>query len=267
MKKLFALLMAAMLLMTCAAASAATLQQVKDAGEIVMGTSPDFPPYENLVIDVMTGAEGYEGIEIDIMNKVAEKLGVTLKIVPIDFDAVLPGVQTGIYDIGVSGFTVTPERQKSVLFSKVYYVEGIVIVVPEGSAITGAADLVGKQIAVQSGTTAEALCTEAGYSINPYKANVDAELALVNNSVDAWIIDKGVAMRMVKAYNDEKTGTTLKILEEPVSEEPYAFAFQFGSEDLVEAINAILKDMIESGEMAEIFAKNGNDAYIAPAAE
>ena len=264
MKKLFAMILAAALMLSVCVASAASLADVQANGVLVMGTSPDFPPYENLEIDVMTGAQTYVGIEIDIMNKVAEKLGVTLDIKPVDFDAVLPGVQTGIYDIGVSGFTVTPERQESVLFSKVYYMEGIVIVVPEGSAIAGPNDLQGKLIAVQSGTTAEALCVEQGYTINAYKQNVDAELALINGSVDAWVIDKGVASRMVAAYNEEAMGAKLSMLAEPLTEEPYAFAFALGSDDLANAVNTVLEEMITSGEMAQIFADNGNDAYIAP---
>ena len=264
MKKLCAMILTLAMLLTVCAASAASLSDVQANGVLVMGTSPDFPPYENLEIDVMTGEMNYVGIEIDIMNKVAEKLGVQLDIRPVDFDAVLPGVQTGIYDIGVSGFTVTPERQESVLFSEVYYMEGIAIVVKEGSTIAGADDLQGKLIAVQSGTTAEQLCIENGYTINAYKQNVDAELALVNNSVDAWVIDKGVALRMIASYNEESTGTKLVMLEEPLTEEPYAFAFALGSDDLADAVNAILSEMIESGEMAAIFAANGNDAYIAP---
>ena len=265
MKKLFAMLLCAVMALSFGAASAANLADVQASGVLVMGTSPDFPPYENLEIDVMTGEQSYVGIEIDIMNRVAERLGVRLDIRPVDFDAVLPGVQTGIYDIGVSGFTVTPERQESVLFSQVYYMEGIVIVVPEGSSITCADDLEGKLIAVQSGTTAEALCVENGYSINAYKQNVDAELALVNGSVDAWVIDKGVALRMVASFNEESMGAQLTILEEPLTEEPYAFAFALGSDDLAAAVNEVLADLISSGEMAEIFAANGNDAYIAPA--
>ena len=262
MKKLLSLCLTLSLMLCAVSASAATLEDVQAAGKIVMSSSPDFPPFENLVVDVQTGAEGYEGIEIDIMNKVVEALGVTLDVKATDFDFVLTDVQNGAADIGVSGFTVTEERKKNVLFSDVYYLAAQVIVVVEGSAIQSAADLSGKLIAVQSGTTAEALCLEEGYNIQAYKANVDAELALVNNSVDAWVIDNTVAKRMVQEYN-QAGGKTLVILDEPMTEEPYAFAFAFGSETLVDAVNVVLNDLMTSGEMAAIFEKYG-EAYEVP---
>ena len=264
MKKLFAMILA-LAMLTVSAASAATLQAVQDAGVLVMGTSPDFPPYENLVIDPVTGEEAYEGIEIDIMNLVAEKLGVTLDIKPIDFDSVLPGVQTGTYDIGVSGFTVTDERKKNVDFSDVYYIAAQVIVVLPDSEIKSSADLEGKTVAVQSGTTAAETCFEAGYNVQEYKANVDAELALVNKSVDAWVIDSTTAARMVAEYQ-QSTGNELVILEEALTEEPYAFAFQKGSETLITEINTVLQDLMASGQIGEIFAKYDTE-YSVPAVD
>lgn len=230
----------------------------QETKKLVMGTSPDFPPYESM------DGDKYVGIEIDIMNKVADRLGYELEIVAVDFDSVLPGVQTGTYDIGVSGFTVTEERKQNVLFSDVYYVEGIAIVVPEGSEITGIADLEGKKVAVQSGTTAESLCTENGYDINSYKNNVEAEQALATGSVDAWVIDKGVGLRMISAYN-ESNETRLVMLDEALSEEPYAFAFKLGNTELADQVNGVIQELISSGEMESIFAANGLEGYVAPA--
>ncbi len=226
--------------------------------KLVMGTSPDFPPYES-----MNGTE-YVGIEIDIMKKVAEKLGYELEIQPVDFDSVLPGVQTGTYDIGVSGFTVTEERKKNVLFSDVYYIEGIAIVVKEGSDIKGVADLEGKKVAVQSGTTAESLCTENGYKLSSFKNNVEAEQALATGTVDAWVIDKGVGMRMIAAYNAENAANQLVMLSEAITEEPYAFAFKLGNTELANKVNGVIQELITSGEMEKIFASNGIEGYIAP---
>ena len=102
------------------------LAVVKNAGKLVIATSPDFPPFENL--------EGGKvvGIEIDIMNIICEKLGVELVIEQMNFDAVLPGIQANKFDVGVSGITVTPEREKTTLFSLPYYNAAQVIVVKEG---------------------------------------------------------------------------------------------------------------------------------------
>ena len=265
MKKLVSLLLALAMALSAVSAFAATLDEVQAAGKIVMSSSPDFPPFENLVVDIGTGAVDYEGIEIDIMNIVAEKLGVTLDIKPTDFDFVLTDVANGAADIGVSGFTVTEHRKQNVLFSDVYYLAAQVVVVTEDSPIAAVADLAGKKVAVQSGTTAEVLCLEAGYDMSAFKANVDAELALVKVSVDAWVIDNTVAKRMVEEYN-QTGGAQLKILEEPLTEEPYAFAFAFGSETLVDAVNAVLGDLMASGDMAAIFEAYG-EAYEVPAAQ
>ena len=125
---------------------------------------------------------------------------------------------------------------------------------PEGSAIQGKADLEGKMISVQSGTTAELYCLQNGYSIDAYKANVDAELAVLNGTVDAWVIDDLTAAEMVKA-NNAAGGSQLTILSEAMTTEPYAFAFAFGSEDLVAKINEIQAELIKDGTVAGLFEK------------
>lgn len=119
-----------------------TVDDIKKAGELVIATSPDFPPFEELKSN---GA--VEGIEIDIMNIICEKLGVTLKIEQMDFDSVLPGVQAGKYDVGVSGISVTEKRQKNTLFTDPYCLAAQAIVVTDGSSIKSKADLTGKTIA------------------------------------------------------------------------------------------------------------------------
>ncbi len=83
--------------------------------KLVVATSPDFPPFESL--------EGGEvvGIEVDILKLIAEKLGMELDIQQMDFDSVIPGVQAGKFDVGMSGITVTDKRKENVDFSSVYF--------------------------------------------------------------------------------------------------------------------------------------------------
>jgi hypothetical protein len=107
----------------------------------------------------------------------------------MDFEAVLPGVTAGKFDLGVSGISVTDQRKKNALFTDPYCLAAQAIVVVEGSPITSKADLDGKKISVQTGTTAETFCMGNGYDVSPFAANADAELALVNGKVDAWVID------------------------------------------------------------------------------
>ncbi len=251
MKKLLAALLALCMILTMAACGTkgSPLKKLQKAGKLVIATSPDFPPFESL-----SGDGTVEGIEIDILNEVCQQLGLTLEIQQMDFDSVLPGVQAGKYDMGVSGISVTEKRQKNVLFTDPYCLAAQAIVVKEGSPITGKADLTGKTVAVQTGTTAESFCMENGYTVNAYAANNDAQSALLQGKVDAWVIDDLTAADMVKVYNAQG-GDQLVILSEAMTTEPYAFAMAFGSEDTIAAINGVLNTMLSDGTIAGIFEK------------
>lgn len=257
MKKIISMILSAALLccvafsLTSCGPKGKTLAEVLEAGELVVATSPDFPPFENL--------EGGEvvGIEVEIMALICEELGVDFVIEQMDFDSVLPGIQAGKFDCGMSGITVTPDREKNVLFADVYYIAAQAIVVPADSDIDSKADLEGKKVSVQEGTTAEDFCLDEGYEVKGFKANSDAKNEMTSGRVDAWVVDNLTAKEMC-ASDD-----TVKILDEFMTEEPYAFAFTFGSEDLVEAINDILADLIADGTVAAIFEEYGV-AYEAP---
>ena len=226
-----------------------TLDEVKAAGQLVIATSPDFPPFESL-----DGSGNVSGIEIDIMNIICEKLGVKLVIKQMSFESVLPGVQAGKFDVGVSGITVTEKRLKNALFTDPYCMAAQAIVVTADSPIKSKADLAGKKVSVQTGTTAESFCNENGYNVLAYEANSDAEAAVLGGKVDAWVIDDLTAKDMVDAYNAEHPGA-LVILSDAMTTEPYAFGFAFGSEDLVAEVNKIVKELVDSGEIQKIFEK------------
>lgn len=262
MKKFIALALA-LVMLTCALAGCAskgtTLADIQKAGKLTIATSPDFPPFEYLA-----DAGTVEGIEIDIMNAVCAKLGVELDIQQVDFDSVLPGVQAGKYHMGASGISVTPDRAKNVLFTDAYCLAAQAIVVKNGSSITGKADLTGKTIAVQTGTTAESYAMDNGYTVSAFTANSDAQAALLTDKVDAWVIDDLTAAEMVAEYNATNPGA-LVILSEALTTEPYAFAFKLGSDELVKEINTIINEMVASGQIADIFAKH-NAPYTSPKA-
>ncbi len=254
MKKIIALILCVMTLIclfTACGAKGKTLDEVKAAGKLTVATSPDFPPFESLEGDKVVG------IEVDIMNLIAAELGVELEIIEMDFDAVLLGVQSAKYDCGMSGITASEDRKQNMLFTTPYYNAAQVIVVKAGSDINGKVDLEGKKISVQTGTTADAGCTEAGYDVQAFAANADAKAALTTGKVDAWVVDNLTAQQMVEE------GDGLVILEEKMTEEPYAFAFAFGSEDLVAEIDAILTKLIDNGTIEQIFEQYG-ETYFKP---
>ena len=217
--------------------------------KLVVATSPDFPPFESL--------EGGEvvGIEVDILNKIAEKMGMELDIQQMDFDSVIPGVQAGKFDVGMSGITVTDKRKENVDFSSVYFMAAQAIVVTADSGITGKADLEGKKVSVQTGTTAEEYCMGNGYEVLAFTANNDAAAALTAGKVDAWVVDNEVALAMAPELG-------LTVLDEAMTSEPYAFAFQKGSE-LVAPFNEALDALLADGTIEQIFQQYGV-TYIAP---
>ena len=255
MKKMIALVLALVMvaacLTACGGAKGATLKDVQKAGKLLVATSPDFPPFESLEGDTVVG------IEPDIMKLICDKLGVEAEFVQMDFDSVLIGIQAAKYDCAMSGITVTPDRQKNMLFTDAYYNAAQVIVVAEGSPITGKADLAGKVASVQTGTTAESGCQDEGIEVQAFAANADAKAALTTGKVDAWVVDNLTASQMVEA------GDGLVILEEKLTEEPYAFAFAMGSEDLVAAINEALNELMADGTVEGIFDSYG-EAYMKP---
>ena len=260
MKKTIALILAVVMLALCLTAcgsSEKTVEDIQKKGVLTIATSPDFPPFESLNSD-----GSVQGIEIELMNLICEKLGVELKIEQMDFDSVIAGIQADKFDVGVSGISVTEKRQKNMLFTDPYCLAAQAIVVLKGSDITCKADLEGKKVSVQTGTTAESFCIENGYEVSSFAANSDAELALTTGKVDAWVIDDLTAAEMCAAYNDDN-GDVLIILDEAMTTEPYAFAFAFGSESIVDAINGILKELVADGTVAAIFEKY-DAPYTAP---
>lgn len=252
-RKILTLALAVMMLaglFTGCGSSGTTLQDIQEKGTLVMATSPDFPPFEYL--------EGSEvvGIEVDILNLVAAEMGVTLEIQQMDFDSVIPGVQAGKFDIGASGITATEKRKENVDFSQAYFLASQAIVVAADSPIASKADLDGKTISVQTGTTAEDYCMSQGYEVLAFTANNDAAAALTSGKVDAWVVDNEVAL-VLAAENG------LVVLDEAMTSEPYAFAFAKGSPELVAEFDAILTEMLEDGTVESIFRQYGTP-YVSP---
>lgn len=255
MKKIIALVlvlvMAAAFLTACGG-SGVSLADVQKAGKLVIATSPDFPPFENLENGEVVG------IEIDIMNLICEEMGVELVIEQMDFESVIPGIQAGKFDSGVSGITVTEDRKKNVDFSDPYFLASQAIVVTPDSAITCKADLTGKKISVQTGTTAEEYCMDEGYEVLAFTANNDAASALTSGKADAWVVDNEVAVALAAEQG-------LVVLDEAMTSEPYAFAFPKGSDTLVAEFNKILSQMIADGTIQDIFDAYGV-LYVSPVA-
>jgi len=218
-----------------------------DSKVLVMATNAYFPPYEYY--------EGSEitGIDAEIAKAIADKLGMELQIEDVEFDSIIAGVQSGKFDMGMAGMTVTEERQMSVNFSDPYATGIQVIIVKEDSAITDIDSLYDGDylIGVQQGTTGDIYISEdiGDDAVIRYSKGNDAVLALVSGKVDAVVIDNEPA----KAYVDANPG--LKILETPYTVEDYAICFAKDNEELRDQVNGALKELTEDGTIAAIIEK------------
>ena len=266
MKKILAIMMAMLMLVACFAGcdeepaenNGGTVNEGTETKKLTVATSPDFPPFE-----YYDDNGKVVGIEIDILDLICAELGYELDLQTMNFDAVLAGVSSKKYTVGASGISVTSEREENMLFTTPYCLAAQAIVVKEGSAITSKADLEGKKVSVQLGTTAQDYCTSNGYTVDAYEANADAQTALVTGKVDAWVIDDLTAAEMVAAYNAENADAKLVVLDEAMTTEPYAFALAFGNEELVEEIDKVVNKLVEDGKIEDIFKKY-NAPFISP---
>lgn len=236
------------------AASDTSLADVKKSGKLSIATSPDFPPFESLEGDKVVG------IEIDLLEMIAKKLGVELEVNQMDFDSVLPGIQSGKFNVGVSGITVTEDRKANADFTDPYFLAAQAIIVMNGSDIKSKADLEGKKVSVQTGTTAEEYCMKNGYDVSAFQANNDALSALTSGKVDAWVVDNQTGIAM----SAETNGKTV-VLDEAMTTEPYSFAFKKGSTSLVNEINGYIQGWLKDGTIEKIFEKY-DIPYVSPEA-
>lgn len=244
-KKLLSMaLVATMAFLMFAACSSS--EKKEDDNTLVMATNATFPPYEYV--------EGSEivGIDVEIANAIADKLGMELQIENVEFDSIIAGVASDKYDMGMSGMTVTEERKQSINFSDTYATAKQVIIVPEGSAIQSVDDLSeNTMIGVQQGTTG-ALYAADDYgetAVTNFKSGTDAVQALVAGKVDCVIIDNEPA----KAYVESNSG--LKILDTEYVTEEYAICIAKGNDELLEKVNAALKELKADGTVDSIVNK------------
>lgn len=233
--------------------SAAVESAVLKKDVIVVGTNAEFPPFEYMLDDGVTP----DGFDMALIKEIGKKLGKQVKIENMDFDSVLAAIGNKV-DIAIAGLTVDEERLLQVDFSDTYFTAVQSIIVRENDdRIKSADDLKGKKIGVQLGTTGDYIATDdiEGATVERYKKAITAVLDLVNNRVDAVLIDSATAEALSKANK----GT--KVIKGDFDPEYYAIAIPKGDKALQDAINTalaevkadgtfdkLLKQYVESGE-------------------
>lgn len=214
-------------------------------GVLVMATNAEFAPWEYY--------EGGDivGIDPEIAQAIADKLGMTLEIEDMAFDSIIPAVTSGKADFGAAGMTVDEDRKVFVDFTDTYANASQVIIVKEDSEITGSKDLSDKKIGVQLGTTGDLLATDlAGDSnVERYNKGFEAVQALLQDKIDAVVIDSAPA----NVFVEQNEG--LKVCSEAMSQEEYAIAVAKGNTEMLDKINGALKELKEDGTIDAIMNK------------
>lgn len=233
------------------AAATADITTIAD-GVLTVGTSPDFAPYEFYYIDE-SGNPQLAGFDIALAQRIADNLGLELKVVPMDFDGILMELQNGNIDLGISGFSPSPERAETFDFSDLYYMGGqsFVIRVADKDKYTDYAAFDGLPVGAQTGSIQMGLAEE-----NTPNANIiglpkvtDLINELLSGKLEGAFIETAVAEQYIKNYPD-----LMIAWEVPYDTEGSAIALKKGNDGLREAVNGVIKEVLADGSMDEYIA-------------
>ena len=257
MKKLVAVLLAGVLALGAFAGCGgekSSVESIKKSGKLVMTTNAAFPPFE-----YVSDGDKVVGVDADIAQAIADKLGVELEIQNMDFDACIPAVAGGKVDIVAAGLSVDPERAEQVDFSTNYVDSTEVVVVnaaaPAVTEATGEA-LAGKVVGVQQGNIADLWVSNADNTVPGevmrYTKFAQAGEDLKNSKIDCIVMDELPAKELVASSNG-----ALTILEgDPLFVDQYAIAVQKGNSEMLDVVNSVIKELQDSGKMDEIIASH-----------
>lgn len=256
MKKIISLVMVLVMATAVFSACGSKSSDSKSSGDgkqvLSMATNAEFPPYEYVE------GEDVVGIDVDIAQAIADKLGMELKVDNMNFDSIIPAITSGKDAIGAAGMTVTDERKKNVDFTDSYATGVQVVIVREDSKITDVKDLTTKgadnTIGVQLGTTGDIYCTsdiqDKGFGkVQQFNKGADAVQALVSGKIDCVVIDNQPAKEFVKANKG------LKILDTEYVTEDYAIAVAKDNTELKDKINGALNELKAEGTIQKILDK------------
>jgi polar amino acid transport system substrate-binding protein len=226
------------------------LQKIKDKGELVIGTSPDYPPFE--FIQVVDGKDKTVGFEISVAKEIADALGVKLVIKTMEFDGVIQSVKDGQIDLALSGLTPTAKREKVVDFSNEFFVgkQTVLIHKDDIGKIKSAEDLKGKILGAQMGSIQFDLAnTLVGKEVKVLKATDALALEVSNKHIDALVLSDLTAKKFAETVKNVAVAPFT--FEE--NEEGVAIALAKGNPKLKAKLNAILKELKENGSIDKMY--------------
>jgi ABC-type amino acid transport substrate-binding protein len=231
---------------TTFAQSATSVEEIQARGKLLAGVKFDTPPFGFLGND-----NNPVGFDLDLLSKVADKIGVPVEFVSVTSPTRIPMLVSGNVDVVAASMTHTIERDRTIDFSITYYTGGQALLVKSDSDINGLESLAGKQVAVQQGTTLEANIAAAAPEANliGFKDYNSAWLALVQGRADALTGSLNILQGFAKENPD------YQIVGEIFSTEPFGIGVRQGDSAMRDIVNETLQEMWKSGEYSEIYVK------------
>ena len=227
-----------------------SLQNVLDKGTLVLGLDDSFPP-----MGFRDENNNIVGFDIDVATEVANRMGVELKLQPIEWSTKEMELNTGSVDCLWNGLSIDVERKQAMDLSEPYMTNRMVLVVLNDSEYTDQASLAGKTIGVQNGSTAEKILEESDFAKTigntiGFKDNVTAFMELETKGIDAIFMDEVVANYAITSQNKD-----FKVLEDGLTEEEYAVGFKKGNTALKNEVQKYIDEMKADGTMTQISEK------------
>ena len=271
MKKLFALALAALMVLSMAACSAPAaeetaapateapaaeaaeapaeegpvMKKIKESGKLVVGTEAQYAPYEFKDLDA-----NFVGCDMWLAQQIADSLGVELEIVDMSFAGIIPAVQSGQVDLGIAAFTNTPERAEEIDFSDLYETSAQLLIVKTGNADTYSTKeaLAGQKVGAQKGTIQSQLIQSALPDSELFELEKYPALALEvqNGNIAGLVVDQAVGESLVANSNGELEVSNFEFSAEEASFGK-SVVIAKGNEDLVAAVNEVVNKVTSDG--------------------
>lgn len=237
MKKIFLMLVALFMFVACSGG--------KENKVYVVGTNAEYPPFEYMEDGKISG------LDAEIIEEISKRIGMKYKWSNMNFDGLIPALQTKKIDVVIAGMSATPEREKAVSFSIPYLVSNATIITNKSNPIKDMNDLSGKSYGVELGTTKEVSARKiVGANVVPFSSNTGALVALKSNKIDGMVLDESVAKKFVE--NNQEL-----VIVGNLTGEPKAIAFNKDSKELKEKYDKVIDEMLKDGTVAKLKEKYG----------
>lgn len=219
------------------------------AKDLIVAHDTNFMPFE------FKGPDGkFTGFDIELWEQIAKKVGIPYTFQPMDFNGIIPGLQTGNVDVGIAGMTITPERAKVVLFSDGYYTSGLMILVREDEKnINKLEDLAGKVVAVKTGTSSVPFMEAFGKAktLKQFPNNDGMFFELLGKGADAVVFDMPVVRQFASTAGKGKA----RVVGPVYQGQDYGIGFSRSQEELVKKVNEALAEMRRDGSYEKLYVK------------